>query len=85
MHDDEMDALLVQIRRHDAVRILIASAVVGLPLLVSQVLGLEWGSSWDQVRAGVLSFAVFAAGTAGLHLRRNRERYARAVRMDARR
>lgn len=83
MNDELVDATLVQMRHRDAVRILVASAVVGLPLLVTVVIGVEWGSFWDQVLAGVLGFAVFAAATAALHLRRNRERYALAVQLTS--
>jgi len=81
--EDEMDALLVRIRHRDAVRILIVSSVVGVPLLASAVLGFDWGSFWDQVLTGVLGLAVFAAATAALHLHRNRQRSARVIRMDA--
>ena len=80
-----MDALLVRIRRRDARRILIVSAVVGLPLLVMVLVGADFGSSWDQVLAGVLGLAAFAAATAVLHLRRNRRRYSQVIRTDHRR
>ncbi len=82
MDDDEVDVVLARIRHRDAVRILIASAVVGVPLLVPAVLGLELGPFWDTVLPAVLGLCVFAAVTAALHLRRNRERYARLVRFD---
>lgn len=79
MNDDEVDALLVQIRHRDAVRILIASAAVGLPLLVAAVIGVDWGGFWDQVLSGVLGLSAFGAATAALHLRRNRALYARVI------
>lgn len=83
MDDDEVDALLARIRHREAVRILVASGVVGLPLLAAAVLGVEWGSFWDQVLSGVLGLCVFAAATAALHLRRSRARSARLVEVEA--
>lgn len=74
-----MDALLAQLRHRDAVRILIVSVVVSVTLGVSAVLGAEWGTVLDQVFSALLSLSVFSAVVAGLHLRRNRERYARIV------
>jgi Kef-type K+ transport system membrane component KefB len=82
MDDAEMDAQLARIRHRDALCILIVSAVVGLPLLVMFLLGVGLGSSWDQVLAGALGLAVFAAVTAVLHLHRNRRRYSQVIRTD---
>lgn len=78
-----MDATLVQMRHRDAVRILIASVVLGVPALIPVVLGLDLGPVLNAVSPAVLSLCAFAAGTAVLHLRRNRERYAQAVQLTS--
>jgi hypothetical protein len=82
VNDDEVDVVLARIRHRDAIRILIASAVLGVPALIPALLGLDLGPVLNTLGPAVLSLCVFAAVTAALHLRRNRERYARIVELN---
>jgi hypothetical protein len=76
--DDEMDAVLARIRRRDAVRILITSGIVGLPLLAATVLGADFGA-WGELTSAALQLSAFSAGVAALHLRRTRTHRFRMV------
>lgn len=72
MDDDEVDAVLAHVRHRDAIRILVASVVVGVPLIVSVVMGADLGGLGDSVLTGLLGICVVAGCISARSLIRER-------------